>query len=679
VAPLDPDVRLIQRRLREQTPFWAGGVYRGPGGEWVFPGPKDFQGVAKILNKQARSVPAIAHPWQLEFDDLLEAQRAKGLPMRGIVLKSRKLGFSTWIALKFLQRLTQMEYQRAIVTAQDTKTARAIFNMAKHAYSHLPDEVSLGLGFSIKPHLVGANFGVTSRTYMEFGEPSRKLRMAGRTGNSTLEIDTAKSPEAGRGETPTMLHLSEAARWPAEQIEGKMVSLLNAMPYEPETIVLIESTPNGRNDFYHRYMGAKEGAADPSKGEMYFALFVPWWRDDRCQMTFATGEDRERFALTVGDEAREGEVAKDEPELIELYGLQSEQLLWRRAKVRELKGNLLKFKEEFPANDVECFIGSGQTYFSGVLISRAIKATEDAPRPVKGTLRVERYEEKRSPSGTIEVPRSVLWVPESDMQAGEHELVVWEHPRLAAPERILPPARPMPTAASPAYLLEEAAARAAEEQADAAPVEGPGAYVVAVDVAGGEVDTFGEGDYHCVQVFDHHTHKQVAVHASRMDKAHLPLWALMVALYFNDARLAIEINGPGSGIIDTLNKAYRYRRLWKRQQVGTGVDRPEKKPGWETNKPMKVAMETTFEDALMEADPDDHFLRDPFTARELSSYVVDEKGRHGAEHGEHDDRLMAAMIALQVITMKRPPRLPGERRSAVLPARNVTGWPPRPA
>src|SRR5579859_4343469 len=140
----------VEEQLRYDTPFWAGGAVRdGVTGEWRLPGPRDFQGCAKILNKRKQLVPAIPRPWQLEFDDLLEKQRAEGKPMRAIILKARQLGFSTWVALKYLQRVTQLEYQQAIVVAQDINTAGSIFRMAKLCHAHLPTIEELGMGFSI--------------------------------------------------------------------------------------------------------------------------------------------------------------------------------------------------------------------------------------------------------------------------------------------------------------------------------------------------------------------------------------------------------------------------------------------------------------------------------------------------------------------------------------------------
>lgn len=672
MAPLNPQAEELQRRFRFDTPFWAGGVVREPDGSWRFPAEKDFRGCVQIINKRRLSVPCIAHPWQLEFDDILEDQRARGLPMRVIILKARKLGFSTWVAVKFLQRLTQLPYQMAIVTAQDTTTAGLIFDMAKHAYTLLPNEEELGLGFSIKPHLIGGNFSANGRKFLEFGEPSRKLRMEGRAGASTFEIDTANSPEKGRGGTPNMLHLSEVARWAGEQATKKMLSQLNAVPYEPETIVVLESTAAGLNHYHRRWVSAREGALDPDTGETYVPLFVPWWRDPGCSRRFETQMRREEFIAGIGDEKEFGDVAEDEVAIMELYSLTPEQLYWRRMMIRtQHEGSVQLFKQENPASDEEAFIGSGRTVFASILVTKAIKDAEAAPAPGRGSLVAEEWETRRSRSGTIEVPRSVLWVPSDEMQPKDHVLEVWEHPRPEPEEQ--PPERELivPTAASNAQALVEYAAEVARREGTELEQDiGAGAYVVAADVAEGEVNTFTEGDLHVATVFDHHTRMQVAVHASRMDPHDLPLWLLLIAIYYNRALLVVESNGPGVGVVDALHRDYRYQRMYRRERIDRLTNVKEKKPGWKTDLVTKPAIEATFGMALAEGT---HGLRDLRTARELSTYVITERGKHEAAYGEHDDRLMAAMIGHRAMETTRPPRR-GKPKALRKPDDELTGY-----
>src|SRR5258706_375091 len=98
----------------------------------------------------------------------------------------------------------------------------------------------------------------------------------------------------------------------------------------------------------------------------------------------------------------------------------------------------------------------------------------------------------------------------------------------ASPRRSATPAPtaspPVPTEASSDALLAAAAQLAASEGERAVIAQGAGAYVVGVDVAEGEANTFNEGDYHAATVFDHRTFEQVAIHVSRMDLHDLPYW-----------------------------------------------------------------------------------------------------------------------------------------------------------
>lgn len=660
-ALLTEEQAALQQRLRFDTPFWAGGVTKDADGRWVYPAPNArFKGVAKILDKRKIVVPAIAKPWQLELDEILEEQRARKVPMRVIILKARKLGFSTWIALKFLQRVTQLPDQAAVVVAQDTDTAGTILDIGRRAYAHLPTELELPIGFSLKPHLIHVGEAKNGRKHMIFGEKSKQFRYSGATGDSVFEIDTAGSPSAGRGTTPNLLHLSEIAFWESAQATEKMLAMLEALPHEEETICAMESTANGLNHFYKRWISAREGAADPDlSGEVYAPLFVPWWRDDTCSIQFATAEGRERFESSIGNTRELGEVAEDEPMLVELYAVTPEQLLWRRMKIQEQPDRSVQtFNQENPHSDEVAFIGSGHTVFSGILIARAIKQTEAAPEPVAGTLRSTQYEERRTRSGTKRIPLDAIWTPKELAKHDEHTLEVWEPPRHKAD--------------APAFVTDENGVERPTTEVE----RRDGAYVLFCDVAGGEASTLTEGDYHAVKVFDHHTRQEVAMHNSRMELQELPFWLLQIALYYNEARLAVEVNNMGIYVVETLHKEYRYRRMYRREAVGVVEDLESNRAGWETNKATKPAMEGTFMEVL--GSDICGGLRDPQTARQMQTYVVVQKTasstpKHEAQPGEYDDRLMAAMGAQQIMSMRRAPRI-GPRREKGAPVDPVSGY-----
>jgi hypothetical protein len=626
----------LRARFAYSTPWWAGGMRQDQSGRWHPPGPQSFQGCARILDKRRRLVPLIARPWQLELDDKLEEQRANGEPMRALILKARQLGFSTWGMAKLTQRVTQLPYQHAVVVAHTVKTAASLFDMGKRMYAHLPNEQTLGLGFNIKPDVINLNDSMNGRKYMQFGERSRRLRHEGRDDTSLIEIDTAGAPEAGRGTTPNLLWCSEVAWW---ENPNKLLGLLNAVPNEPETLIVQESTANGLNDFHKAWNRAMEGAEDETVGGRYVPIFAPWWRDPTYQRAFLNEESKRRFVDSIGT----GAYGADEPGLIDLYGCTPEQLYWRRTAIREqARDSIEYFKQEYPASPEEAFIGSGRTVFSGILVSRAISAVASEPEPVKGTLRPTGFLDRPTRSGLVRIPTGVVWVPEEELDRGEPVLEVWEHPVTVESQQALPERERRPE----------------------------GAYVVAEDVAEGEANTFTEGDFHAIQVFDHRSRKQVAVHESRMDVHLLPLWTLLVALYYNRAWLGVEVNGPGIAVTEVLGKDFKYGRLYRRRRFDSRREVIEDRTGWKTDKATKPAIEQGFGEALQEGT---HGLRHLRTVRQLNTYVTDDRGRHGATDGEHDDLLMAAMIAHRLMDELRPPKT-DRKRARYVPEDDVSGY-----
>jgi hypothetical protein len=660
-------IAAARERLLYDTPFWAGGVTRRDDGTIHRPGPgAAFQGCAKIVNKAGELVPLIANDFQLELDAAMEGQRAAGLPMRIVLLKARQRGGSTWVEAKITQRLTQLMYKRGVVVAHEVKTAGSIFDMSNLIHSHLPTEEELGLGFHLKPAVIGASFSPNGRKFIQFGEQSRRLREQGRTGTSQLDIDTAQSPDSGRGVTRHYAHLSEVAKWPERATQGtqsKMISVLNSVPWLPETIVVLESTANGLNHFYRRWVSARDGIGDPDSGETYIPIFAPWWRDSEYQMPFSSPEERERFEESIGT----GPYGDDEPMLVEVHGCTAEQLRWRRMQIRtQHEDNVELFKQEYPASDEEAFIGSGNPVFPGVLVGRAIKAVESAPEPVKGTLREAETVTRKTRGGTIEIPTRVLWVPEDECARDEPLLSVWEHPRGGEQVdvdddmdlRLLPPA-----AVAAEKQQREAALREALER-------GPGQYVVAADIAEGESNTFTSGDFHAVHVLDHVTKTQVAEYESHLDLHLLPRWIFLIALYYNEAILGVERNGPGVAVVEPLKNDLRYRRLYKQRKVDQQQSHKfREKIGWTTDQVTKPELEVTFAQALQE---ETHGLRSIRCARQLNTYVEDDRGRHGAQAGEHDDLLMAAMIARRIAVLMQPRRPKSGRRW--VPDDELTGY-----
>jgi hypothetical protein len=353
------DLQVLREKLIYDTPFWA-------------------RHCATILSEDRIAVPLIARPWQLRFDEALEAQRKAGLPMRAIILKARKLGFSTWVQAKFMQRVSQQPFQYALSIAHLRGAAGVLYDMASLMRERLPTDAQLGeliygrpgraAPFSVRPELVNKGESRNGARWMVLGDRMRK------TEASIYETLTAGAKGGGRASTPSLVHGSEVAHF---EDPGYLVGLLNAVPKRPETIVVLESTANGFNHFHDRWQRANEGAEDPETGGLYVPLFFGWQDNPLNAMPFPSPEARSRFEDTIGDPAGGGD--PEEQWLVEAFGVTLEQLRWRRiTRDEECGGDIEFFHQEHPATPEQAFIGSGNPVFAAILVSRALKQAEEA-------------------------------------------------------------------------------------------------------------------------------------------------------------------------------------------------------------------------------------------------------------------------------------------------------------
>lgn len=599
----------VWEKLRYETPFYA-------------------RAVAKIIDKRSELIAIDPRPAQLKVDAALEEQRKKGLPERVIVLKSRQTGISTYGQIKLVQRATLRPNRRCLTVAQDNDTSGALFGIGHTVYVNLPSDPP-----ELKPDLVSMRNSMSNRM-MHFGEKSKAEQARGNLGvNSTMRIDTAKEVQAGRGKTITDLALTEVAFWPDP---NKALSLLNAVPDQPGTLVIIESTANGANFFKSRWERAENGEG------MYVPVFIGWPEDPDCVRLFATPEDRAQFIESIGT----GPYGADEPRLVEHFGCTPEQLYWRRVTiVDKCDGDLNKFKQEYPSSPGEAFIGSGKHVFSFGYIQNVLDLTEhtDPPasmdadkRPLGDGLFVPSGTKNRNVrDGTVEIPTGALWVPQSatGFDARKDFWRVWEHP---SPE---------------------------------------GQYVIAADVAGGEEETStGDLAWHAIQVINHHTLEQCAEWRSRIDPDLMISELFLAGLYFNEATIAVETTGHwGVPVVTGLWKRMGYRRLYRRRPVGQVKEKQQELLGWDTNRRTKPSLEAGMGELLREGT---HGIRSSRLARELVTYVRDPNGRSGPDTDAFSDLLMAYMIGQHVAQQLRPrhERAWNKKRTTYAPKNPVTGY-----
>lgn len=271
----------------------------------------------KILPKDSSKgfIPFEFNAAQKIVNDKLEEQLRTTGKVRAIILKGRQMGLSTFTTARVFWKSYFNAYNKSVVMAHDAATSDALFNMSRNTIAYMHED--------FRP---------------EFKKSNAKEIMFEHN-DSGYRLYTAGSPEAGRGTTPTIAHLSEVAFWTHDQ--KILAGLFQGISAAEGTEVILESTANGvGNEFHRLWLAAMSGESE------YIPIFVPWFL-----MPEYTREPPEKFLLS-----------EEEKKLQEKHNLTNGQLYWRRLKIAE--SGYDKFRQEYPCTADEAFIVSGSNVFN---------------------------------------------------------------------------------------------------------------------------------------------------------------------------------------------------------------------------------------------------------------------------------------------------------------------------
>ena len=279
----------------------------------------------KVLPKNVALgfIPFIFNSAQKIVNDVIEKQRKETGKVRVIVLIARQMGISTYATSRVFWASYLHPFHKSVVMAHDAATSDALFTMSRNIIDNMPP--------LFRPEIAKSNAKELSFQHNSSG----------------YRLFTAGAPEAGRGQTPTVAHLSEVAFWGHDT---KILSgLFQGISEADGTEVILESTANGvGNEFNRLWQGAVAGVND------YLPIFIPWY-----------------LMKEYTRKAPEGmELNKEEDELVIKFKLTNDQLYWRRLKIAE--GGDLKFKQEYPATPEEAFLVSGSNVFNTEKVSQLI-------------------------------------------------------------------------------------------------------------------------------------------------------------------------------------------------------------------------------------------------------------------------------------------------------------------
>lgn len=517
--------------------------------------------------RSGQLVPFVLNPVQAELRAIIDEKLAAGLPVRLIILKSRRMGVSTLIQATYAHLAFTTFRFTARTGAHEHFASSYLHGMTEQMYRNLPSELQVA---------------------KVIGQQGRHLEFE--TGSS-LTTFTAKSGDGvGRSTAARGVHASEVAFW--DDAALTMGGLRQTVPKEPGTFVIMESTAKGLGDFFHtEWKRAESGESD------YTAVFFGWFKFPDYRMPVPPGG--------LGD------LDAEEQALVANFDVDLEQLAWRRDTLaNECGGSLDTLHEEYPATPEEAFLSSGRPFFTGlseVATSEPTHIGEIVGMPVRGG---QVAFEKRAGG------RVSLWqVPRRDPVTGQYRRYV------------------IGADTAGTTVLVEHNARPVGEKTDA----------------------------YCAYVVDVETGKTVARFYARgiTEKDYARELAALGHLY-GGAEIAVEkAGGYGTTTIIELRDTYAYPRQFVMQDDDSREMRDETGaygfPMTTITRPIVLeALDSLLHDAP-------GCIVDPELVGEMRTFVTNKAGKHEADRGCHDDRVMARSITARLRNMRAAKILRVER------------------
>jgi hypothetical protein len=353
----------------------------------LFIAPKEGGLVRFILNdEQVAFLKAIWTAWQA------------GMPVRFILLKARQRGFSTLVEAFLYWLVSHREHMNALVISHELDSAHHILQMT-HRFAQFDYRRKI----DAFPDQAKSN-----RNEIVFDNPDWRSRGEDPGLDSRMIVDSAENKSAGHSYTFQAFHGSEVARWSSPEL---LVGVMAALPDKPETLAVLESTANGRGNYFYKTW------AEAMKGRGGWTPYFVSWKNAPEYRIHLEPKEKGRFR----DMMTEGELKLEKD-----HGLDEEQLAWRRRKLDQYAGLLRPpedvFREQFPLTPEEAFISTGRQFFDmkavvvGEQLSKDAKFEDGWLEPVAPFLRHK--------------PASVKFNPTRAMSGKISWLRVWKHPQV---------------------------------------------------------------------------------------------------------------------------------------------------------------------------------------------------------------------------------------------------------
>jgi len=538
-SPLPQDVCDDLARLRQTVPaFW-------------------IEDHCKIVSKSGELIPLAYNESQCHTDRIIGEMELAKMPVRVIHLKARQLGETTRGCARIYNNACTLTNRRCLISAHDSDSSINIFRKIQLFQECNPEKIA---------------HKYSSRKELTFSSANN---------SSSILVETAGKEKLGRGSTFDDFHGSEVAFW--DNAGTTMLSVNQCIPGMPGTMSILESTANGVGGyFYETYRKAKKAKCDidnkamvipePDKQDWngYYRVFNPW---------FVCSEYR---SVVPSDFVR----SRDEQLLVDRYGLDNEQLQWRRKVISsECNGDGDLFRQEYPSDDSEAFLVSGR----GVFDSFIIKSMVDNCRPAKHI-------------GQMGGPQECPEFDEYNMKW----LEVWQLPSVNKDD----------------------------------------IYAIGVDTSEGlDPEQSNNPDAHSAHVIHVNSARVVAKISGRFDPDIFGEQLDLLGRWYNCALLGVEVNNTSGGSVRSILKRLCYPNLYYREILTKEINTETDTIGWYTDKVSRGILVTDGTKMVRERSL---YIPSIQTIYQMQQWIFDKNGRATHTVGEHDDDVISLLISWQM-------------------------------
>lgn len=302
------------------------------------PSNDEIKGLFSIRNKRGQKVKYVPNASQRYY----RSKRTR----RNLILKGRQQGLSKEIDADQLADCIKKS-TNAVVISHEREATKRLFAAVRYYVENMetPPRVSIDSKSEMKFPLMGSSYF----------------------------IGTAGQKAFGRGDTIDRAHLSEAAFY--GNLKMILAGIAEAAEYGQ---IDIETTPNGREDFYDMWQLAKAGLSP------YTPIFIPWFLHEEYTSEMMTEEEKAGLSPAVqalfATADADFDWTDEEKELFKRVrfewgiDLTVGQMKWRRYKIWD-KGEL--FFQEYPEDDESCFLQAGRAVFKTIKVDPTLKLALD--------------------------------------------------------------------------------------------------------------------------------------------------------------------------------------------------------------------------------------------------------------------------------------------------------------